>query len=116
MSLSLTRRIARAALLIAAGAAPVVGAAGAAGAATLPATPNLGGMTALDSAGLGAVGGTAHQATGLTGGATAGAKTVKKAVPTASGAVAKVGRTATPLGGAGLPTDQLPVKNLPLGK
>ncbi len=36
MSLPLTRRIARTALLIAAGAAPVVGAAGAASAAELP--------------------------------------------------------------------------------
>ncbi len=53
MSLPLTRRIARAALLIAAGAAAVVGAAGSASAAPagLPATPNLGGLTALDSAG-----------------------------------------------------------------
>ncbi|MEU3206991.1 hypothetical protein ABZ702_24600, partial [Streptomyces cyaneofuscatus] len=53
MSLPLTRRIARTALLIAAGAAPVVGAAGAASAAELPQTPDLGGLTALDGAGLG---------------------------------------------------------------
>ncbi|MBH0244931.1 hypothetical protein I3W98_21880, partial [Streptomyces cavourensis] len=53
MSLPLTRRIARTALLIAAGAAPVVGAAGAASAAELPRTPDLGGLTALDGAGLG---------------------------------------------------------------
>lgn len=53
MSLPLTRRIARAALLIAAGAAPVVGAAGAAGAAGLPQTPALGGLTSLDAAGVG---------------------------------------------------------------
>ncbi|NEB56811.1 ATP-binding protein, partial [Streptomyces griseus] len=53
MSLPLTRRIARAALLIAAGAAPVVGAAGAASAADLPAAPDLGKLTALDGAGLG---------------------------------------------------------------
>ncbi|GAA3834069.1 ATP-binding protein [Streptomyces phyllanthi] len=49
MSLPLTRRIARAALLTAAGAASVVGAAGSASAAPdLPATPNLGGLAALD--------------------------------------------------------------------
>ncbi|NEC23484.1 ATP-binding protein, partial [Streptomyces parvus] len=53
MSLPLTRRIARAALLIAAGATPVVGAAGAASAAELPQTPNLGGLTALDGANAG---------------------------------------------------------------
>ena len=47
MSLPLTRRIARAALLVAAGAAAGVGAAGSASAAAeLPATPNLGGVTA----------------------------------------------------------------------
>lgn len=39
MSLPLTRRIARAALLLAAGAAPVVGAAGAASAAGLESVP-----------------------------------------------------------------------------
>ncbi|GGW63580.1 ATP-binding protein [Streptomyces griseoloalbus] len=51
MSLPLTRRIARAALLVAAGAAAGVGAAGSASAAPeLPATPNLGGLTALDGA------------------------------------------------------------------
>jgi hypothetical protein len=51
MSLPLTRRIAQAALLIAAGAAPVVGAAGSASAATtdLPANPDLAGLTALDN-------------------------------------------------------------------
>ncbi|MYZ38804.1 ATP-binding protein, partial [Streptomyces sp. SID4917] len=36
MSLPVTRRIARAALLVAAGAAPVIGAAGSASAAALP--------------------------------------------------------------------------------
>ncbi|AYL38063.1 ATP-binding protein [Streptomyces fungicidicus] len=51
MSLPLTRRIARAALLVAAGAAAGVGAAGSASAAPeLPATPNLGGVSALDGA------------------------------------------------------------------
>lgn len=72
MSLPLTRRIARAALLIAAGAAPVVGAAGAAGAAELPQTPELGGLTTVDGAGLGkTVDGASQQGTkgaGATGG------------------------------------------------
>ncbi|PWI11879.1 hypothetical protein DIZ27_03970 [Streptomyces sp. NWU339] len=53
MSLPLTRRIARAALLVAAGAAAGVGAAGSAVAApALPATPNVGGLTALDGSNL----------------------------------------------------------------
>lgn len=51
MSLPVTRRIARAALLVAAGAAPVVAAAGTANAAALPKAPDLGGLTSLDSAG-----------------------------------------------------------------
>ena len=50
MSLPLTRRIARAVLLDAAGAASVVGAAGAASAAELPSTADLGGLSALDAA------------------------------------------------------------------
>ncbi|MEU4731721.1 MULTISPECIES: ATP-binding protein [unclassified Streptomyces] len=50
MSLPLTRRIARAALLVAAGAAPVVGAAGAASAAGLESVPQLGTLTAPDTA------------------------------------------------------------------
>lgn len=49
MSLPLTRRIARAALLVAAGAAAGAGAAGSAAAAPgLPAAPPLGGLTAPD--------------------------------------------------------------------
>ncbi|NEA09339.1 ATP-binding protein, partial [Streptomyces sp. SID10692] len=72
MSLPLTRRIARAALLIAAGAAPVVGAAGAASAAELPQTTDLGGLTSLDGASVGnTLDSTARQGTeaaGQTGG------------------------------------------------
>ncbi|MFE2145020.1 ATP-binding protein, partial [Streptomyces sp. NPDC059456] len=51
MSLPLTRRIARTALLLAAGAAPVVGAAGAASAAGLESVPQLGALTSPDAAG-----------------------------------------------------------------
>ncbi|MER7984357.1 ATP-binding protein [Streptomyces noursei] len=51
MSLPVTRRIARAALLVAAGAAPVVAAAGSASAVNLPPSGSeLGGLTTLDSA------------------------------------------------------------------
>ncbi|GAA1929043.1 ATP-binding protein [Streptomyces durmitorensis] len=96
MSLPLTRRIARAALLIAAGAAPVVGAAGSANAAELPATPDLGGVTALDGAGLGnTVDGAAQNATGLAG--ETGSKAVKKGVPTAGKVVGSGAKTTTPV-------------------
>ncbi|MHB6909516.1 ATP-binding protein [Streptomyces sp. DB-54] len=51
MSLPVTRRIARAALLVAAGAAPVVAAAGSASAVNLPPSGSeMGGLTTLDSA------------------------------------------------------------------
>ncbi|MFC9427780.1 ATP-binding protein [Streptomyces sp. NPDC056987] len=94
-NLPLTRRIARAALLIAAGAAPVIGAAGSANAAALPQTTDLGAVTALDGA---SVGGTvdsgaqkATQAVGSTGGAA-----VAKGVPAAGKTVGKAVKTATP--------------------
>ncbi|MBD0717718.1 ATP-binding protein, partial [Streptomyces sp. CBMA370] len=70
MSLPLTHRIARAALLIAAGAAPVVGAAGAASAAehSLAPTGALAGVTSLDSAATGtAVDGASQAATDVVG-------------------------------------------------
>ncbi|WP_030381031.1 MULTISPECIES: hypothetical protein [unclassified Streptomyces] len=98
MSLPLTRRIARAALIVAAGAAPVVGAAGSASAATtaLPATPDLGGVTALDGAHVANnVDATAQHVTGMAG--DTGGKTVKKAVPAAGKAGGKVVKTAVPV-------------------
>lgn len=64
MSLPLTRRIARAALLTAAGAASVVGAAGAASAVSAPQVPPVGGLSNLDTAN---VGGTLDGATTKTG-------------------------------------------------
>ena len=96
MSLPLTRRIARAALLVAAGAAAGVGAAGSASAAPeLPATPNVGGVTALDGASVGnTVDGAAQNVTGLAG--DAGSKAVKKAVPTAGKTGGKVAKKAGP--------------------
>ncbi|WP_128379601.1 ATP-binding protein [Streptomyces cavernae] len=103
MSLPLTRRIARAALLIAAGAAPVVGAAGSAHAAALPAAPELGGLTAVDGADVGdKVDGATKSVTGLTDG---------KAVPSAE----KVrGDVADSLDKGGVPSS-LPKKGLPIG-
>ncbi|MFC9925590.1 ATP-binding protein [Streptomyces sp. NPDC127190] len=84
MSLPLTRRIARAALLVAAGAAAGVGAAGSANAAAnLPAaTPNLGGLTAVDGAHVGnTVDGATQNVTSLAG--HAGGKAVEQTVPAA---------------------------------
>ncbi|MFB6988560.1 ATP-binding protein [Streptomyces sp. NPDC056304] len=131
MSLPLTRRIARAALLIAAGAAPVVGAAGSAGAAALPQTPELGGLTTVDGTGLGkTVDGTSQQGTKAAG--ETGGKIVGTTLPAAGKTVGKAGSQAAPavqnaaggaagsagevLGGAtgaatrgGLPTNGLPV-------
>ncbi|MER8086003.1 ATP-binding protein [Streptomyces sp. NPDC058316] len=131
MSLPLTRRIARAALLIAAGAAPVVGAAGSAGAAALPQTPELGGPTTVDGTGLGkTVDGASKQGTKAAG--ETGGKIVGTTLPAAGKTVGKAGSQAAPavqnaaggaagsagevLGGAtgaatrgGLPTNGLPV-------
>ncbi|GHG41043.1 ATP-binding protein [Streptomyces zaomyceticus] len=97
MTLPLTRRIARAALLIAAGAAPVVGAAGSASALdhNIAPTGALTGLSTLDAAGAGtAVDGASQTATGVVGGA--GSQAVGTAVPAAGKTVGAAGKTATP--------------------
>ncbi|MGW6565376.1 ATP-binding protein [Streptomyces sp. NPDC054975] len=97
MSLPLTRRIARAALLVAAGAAPVVGAAGSASAMehNIAPTGALAGISSLDGAGVGtAVDGASQTATGVVG--ETGSKAVGKAVPAAGKTVGAAGKTATP--------------------
>lgn len=68
MSLPLTRRIARTALLVAASAAPVVGAADAASAVdpALPHAPKLGGLSALDPSSVGELADSASQQAGRT--------------------------------------------------
>ncbi|GAA2282233.1 hypothetical protein GCM10010415_59280 [Streptomyces atrovirens] len=100
MSLPLTRRIARAALLVAAGAAAGVGAAGSASAAPeLPAAPNLGGLTAVD----GAAGDTVDNVTQDV------AKTTGDADKVAPGAGKTVKKAAGSL------TKGAPVKGLPVG-
>ncbi|MFD7231704.1 ATP-binding protein [Streptomyces sp. NPDC059881] len=99
MSLPLTRRIARVALLVAAGAAPVVGAAGSANAVDLP-TQDLGngGLTQLDGDVAGsAVDGAAREAVGTAN--EAGGKVVGTAFPAAATTLGGVART-------GLPTAQ----------
>lgn len=139
MSLPLPRRIAQAALLLGAAAAPLVGA-GAAHAAA-PQQTGVGGLSAVDGAQLGsAVDGASQKATGLA--AQSGAQAVRSAVPAAGRIVGTASRTATPvaqqsaaqttdaagrvvgataeslpLTGAlpntgALPTDQLPLKSL----
>ncbi|MEU8760392.1 ATP-binding protein [Streptomyces sp. NPDC048659] len=98
MSLPLTRRIARAALLVAAGAAPVVvGAAGSASAVdqSLAPTGALTGLTQLDGATTGATLDTASRTTTEVVGETGG-KAVGTAVPAAGKTVGTAGRTATP--------------------
>ncbi|NED07044.1 ATP-binding protein, partial [Streptomyces sp. SID6648] len=95
MSLPLTRRIARAALLIAAGATPVVGAAGAASAADLPAAPELGGLTALDGANVGnTLDSAAQQGTQAAG--ETGGRLVGTALPAAGETVGKSAKVAVP--------------------
>lgn len=136
MSLPLTRRIARAALLIAAGAAPVVGAAGSASALALPQAP-LDGLTALDAGALGStVDGASQKTTELAG---TGGNAVKQTVPAAGKAVGKAGKAAAhkvtddttqgagkvlgqtagsateSLGGGALPTDSLGAEGLGAG-
>ncbi|MFE6833223.1 ATP-binding protein [Streptomyces sp. NPDC057705] len=109
MSLPLTRRIARAALLLAAGAAPVVGAAGAASAAGLESVP-LGALTAQG----------APEAT--TGAATDAVGSTAETLPAPAADVA--GKAGGLLGGlpaakelpvSELPVSQLPVSELPVG-
>ncbi|MFI9719081.1 ATP-binding protein [Streptomyces sp. NPDC052396] len=93
MSLPLTRRIARAALLVAAGAAPLVGAAGAANAADLAQAPDLGGLTAVDGTHLGnTVEGASQQAGAMT--TDVAGKAAHTAVPATGQAVGTVGKTA----------------------
>ncbi|MFF0437574.1 ATP-binding protein [Streptomyces sp. NPDC004327] len=121
MSLPLTRRIAQAALLVAAGAAPVVAAAGSAVAAepSLAPTGALSGLTSLDKAGaegaLGTATGVANKvpaAQKLTGGNAAGQAT--DTVGRTTGTVTE--QAEAPTGGAlgKLPTGQL-MGGLPLG-
>ncbi|MEV1051832.1 ATP-binding protein [Streptomyces sp. NPDC049887] len=96
MSLPLTRRIARAALLVAAGAAPVVGAAGSASAVDLP-TQDLGngGLTQLDGAAAGStVDGTAREAADTAN--KAGGRVVGTTLPAAAGTVGGAAETGLP--------------------
>ncbi|MFD9813075.1 ATP-binding protein [Streptomyces sp. NPDC059080] len=122
MSLPVTRRIARAALLVAASAAPVVAAAGSATAAPLPSATDLGGLTTLDSPHTSeTVDQVAHEGVGLVneaGGAAAGklapalvetaGPLVQRAAPTTQHAADTVGNVLSKTGKDGLSTDTLP--------
>ncbi|MCI0385234.1 ATP-binding protein [Streptomyces sp. CNQ085] len=96
MSLPLSRRIARTALLVAAGAASAVGAAGSANAAELlPPAKNLGGVSNLDGANLGdTIDDTSRRASTQV--AETGSEAVKKTVPTAGRTVGAAGKAAVP--------------------
>lgn len=99
MSLPLTRRIARAALLVAAGAAAGVGAAGSASATPeLPAAQDLGGLTVVD----GTAGSAVDDVT----------KDVTRTVGDADKAAPATGRTARKA--AGSLAKDAPVKGLPV--
>ncbi|SDC65101.1 hypothetical protein [Streptomyces prasinopilosus] len=115
MSLPLTRRIARAALLVAAGAAAGVGAAGSATAAPeLPATPNVGGLTALDGADAARSVDDAAHAVAETAGSDGG-RALGQAAPTATRAAEDTLPTgAVPLDGVQT-ARTLPAPALPLG-
>ncbi|OEU88740.1 hypothetical protein [Streptomyces oceani] len=118
MSLPLTRRIAKAALLTAASAASVVGVAGAASAADQQ-PGNLGGLTNVDGADVnGALKDTTSHAGSLASAAGDGA--VRSGVPAATGATTGAvdetvrGATREGLPDTGLRTDQLPTDGPPL--
>ncbi|ARZ68074.1 ATP-binding protein [Streptomyces sp. HU2014] len=137
MSLPLSRRIARVALLVAAGAGSVAGAAGAANAADLKAPELANGITAVDGANLGKnIDAASHQAGTVT--THVGHAAIDTTVPAATDTVGKAAKTGAPaaqkvagdLGGstAGLVgtaaqtatkgggvTKNLPVGNLPIG-
>lgn len=91
----LTRRIARAALLVAAGAAAPAVAAGAANAASLPQATDLGAVSSLDGSNVGnTVDQGARAATSMAG--TTGAHVVGTAIPTAGKTVGSTGKTVAP--------------------
>ncbi|MEU3959306.1 ATP-binding protein [Streptomyces buecherae] len=94
MSLPLTRRIARAALLVAAGAAPLVGA-GAAQAAPAQSPAELAGLSSPDSSPLGDALDSTTQKTARTAGEVGG-EVVRQGVPAAGKAVGSLGRNVAP--------------------
>lgn len=95
MSLPLSRRIARTALLLAAGAASAVGATGSANAAELLPTKDLGGLSNLDGANLGdAIDDTSRDISNQAG--KTGGKAVRNIVPAAGETVGSTGKSVLP--------------------
>ncbi|KRV47067.1 hypothetical protein AQ490_09950 [Wenjunlia vitaminophila] len=95
MSLPLTRRIARVALLVAATATPVVGMAASASAAELPTTKDLAGLTQADTSRVsGQVDAASRKATAAVG--ETGSRTVGTTVPTTGEVVGAVTSKAAP--------------------
>ncbi|EDY48418.1 hypothetical protein SSCG_01306 [Streptomyces clavuligerus] len=98
MSLPLTRRIARAALLVAVGASPVVGAAGSAGAVEIQDANPLSAVSAMDTMEAGGLSATAdhtgEQASQALG--AAGEAATQQAVPTAGRTLGQAGEAAGP--------------------
>lgn len=94
MSNALKRRMAKVALVIAAGAAPVVASAGSASALSLPPTTDLGSLSNLDTASLGDTTDSALQNTSAVAGELGG-EAVKAAVPAAGKAAGSLSRSAT---------------------
>lgn len=100
MSLPLPRRIAQAALLIGAAAAPLIGMGSAHAATAQPHQAGLGGVSGLDTGSIGnadlggAVDNASRQATTLTGGS--GTQAVKTSLPAADHVVGTAGTTALP--------------------
>ncbi|WP_130796839.1 ATP-binding protein [Streptomyces otsuchiensis] len=95
MSNPLKRRMAKVALVLAAGAAPVVATAGSASALSLPPTSDLGGLSGVDTDLGGTVEGAAQHTTEVAG--ALGGEAVKQAVPTTGKVVGTLSHVASPI-------------------
>ncbi|MBF9067650.1 hypothetical protein [Streptacidiphilus fuscans] len=111
MSLPLSRRIVQAALVVAAGAVPVVAAGAAQAAPALPTVPDLGGVSSLDTAGLGSQLQSATHQTGELAGTGAG-RAVTEGVPVVADAAGSTAGQAVPIANRSLGESALQVVGL----
>ncbi|MEY9843962.1 ATP-binding protein [Streptacidiphilus sp. MAP5-3] len=111
MSLPLSRRIVQAALVVAAGAAPVIAAGAAQAAPALPTVPDLGGVSSLDTAGLGSQLQSATHQTGELAGTGAG-RAVSDGVPVVADAAGSTAGQAVPIANRSLGESALQVVGL----
>jgi hypothetical protein len=111
MSLPLSRRIVQAALVVAAGAAPVVAAGAAQAAPVLPTVPDLGNVSSLDTAGLGGTVQSATHQTGQLAGTGAG-RAVSEGVPVVADAAGSTAGQAVPIANRSLGESALQVVGL----